>query len=133
MRSEVRSLKSDVRMILYEGGIRLPTSDLRFRTSILLLEHQFLHFLLVFFFVLEIEHGAKDMIPYGGAYTITIVFIFVMMKMMITPKRFHPLERRVPGMNRIMHRSIHEISKKKTGEKYKCIATHDQIRQSKQG
>ena len=90
-------------------------------TSLLLLKHQLLHFLLILFFIFKIEHGSKNMIPNSGTYAITIMFVLVVMKMMISPKGFHPFKWRVPCMYSIMHGAIHKIAQKKTGEEHKCI------------
>ena len=68
MKSEVGSLKSEwnfvkATIILLTSDFRLLTSDFRPPTSVLLLKHQFLHFLFIFFFILKIEHGAEDVVP----------------------------------------------------------------------
>ena len=95
-------------------------------TKKLFLKHQFLHFLFVFFFIFKIEHSAEDMIPYSGAYTKTLVLVLIMMKMMISPKPFHPFEWRIPCMNSVVHSAIHQVTKKKAGEKHESILTQDQ-------
>ena len=107
------------------------TSDFRPLTSTFVPEHQFFHFLLVFLFILQIEHGTEYMVPDCGAYTKTLVFVLIMMKMMISPKPLHPLKRRVPGMNGIMHCAVHEITEKKAREKHKNILTTDQVHNPK--
>ena len=61
-----------------------------------------------------------------------MMFILVMMKMVITPERLHPLEWGIPGVNRVMHRTIHEISKNEAGEEHECVHAHDQVDDSKQ-
>ena len=70
------------------------------------LKHQFLDLLLVFLFFFQIEHGAEYPVPDGAAHPVTFVLVLVMMEVMIPPQRLHPFERRVPGMNRIMHAAI---------------------------
>ena len=83
-------------------------------------EHKFLYFFLVFLFFFQVEHGTKYMVPEGCADPVSFVVVFVMMQMMISPERLHPPERRVPGMYRIVHRSIHQIADKKTRKEHKC-------------
>ena len=73
------------------------------------------------------------MIPDRGANAITIMFVFVMMKMMISPKRFHPLKRGIPGVNSIMHGTIHKVTENKTGEEHKSSLAHDEVHQTKNG
>ena len=110
----------------YTSQRRPPTSGFRLLTSILLIKHQLLHLLFVVLFIFQIEHSSKNMIPDSGAYSETLVFVLVMMKMMISPKSFHPFEWRVPCMNSIVHSAIHEITEKKSREEHKSILATDQ-------
>src|ERR1044072_8528108 len=86
-------------------------------------KHQFLYLFLILLLFIEVEHSAKDMIPKRGAYTKSLVIVFVVMQVMISPQGFHPFERRVPRMNSIVHSAIHEVSQNKTREKHECILT----------
>lgn len=52
---------------------------------------------------------------------------------MISPKTFHPFERRVPGMNSIVHSAIHQVSEYKPGKEHKCLLTYNEVHQSKNG
>jgi len=52
------------------------------------------------------------------------MIILIMMKVMIAPKRLHPFERRVPGMDGIMHGAIKKIAKNKTRKEHKDIIAH---------
>ena len=70
------------------------------------LEHQLLHLLLVLFLLFQVEHGAEDPVPDRAAYTKTFMIILVMMQVVIAPQWFHPSERRIPGMNGIVHGAI---------------------------
>ena len=45
----------------------------------------------------------------------------------------HPFKWRVPGMDSIMHGTIHQVSKYKPWPEHKCILAHDEINQSKNG
>jgi len=56
-----------------------------------------------------------------------------MMKVMIAPERLHPLERRIPGMDGIMHAAIKKIAEHKPGKEHKDIVTHNQVLQTKNG
>ena len=60
------------------------------------------------------------------------MFILVMMQVMVSPEWFHPFKRRVPGMDGIVHGTIHQVTQQKTGEEHECITTDEQIGQSKQ-
>ena len=79
-------------------------------------EHQFFHFLFIFFFFFQVEHGTEHMVPQGGTYAKAPVFIFIMMQVVIAPQSFHPPEWRIPGMDRIVHGSVDQVSKHEAGE-----------------
>jgi len=70
------------------------------------LKHQFLHLLLIFLFFFQIEHRTEHPVPDGAAHPEAFMLVLVMMQMMVPPQRLHPFERRVPGMDRIMHAAI---------------------------
>lgn len=84
----------------------------------LLLKHQLLHFLLIFFLSFQIEHSTKYMIPEGGTHAETLVFIFIVMQVVIAPESLHPFKRRVPGMNGIVHRTIKKVTNHEAREKH---------------
>ena len=86
-------------------------------------KHQLLHFLSILFLLVEIEHGAKDMVPKRGAYTESLVVIFVVMQMMISPQGLHPFKWWIPRMNGIVHGAIHQVTQNKTREKHESILT----------
>ena len=44
---------------------------------------------------------------------------------MIAPQRLHPFKWRIPGMDSIMHASIHQVPEQKTGKKHKSVLPHD--------
>jgi len=91
--------------------------------------HQLLYLLLVLFFLFQIEHGAEDAVPEGAADAISFVLVLVVVQMMITPEWLHPFEGRVPGMDRIMHAAIQEITQHKAGEEHEDVVAHDQAEQ----
>ena len=107
--------------------------DGRLSRLFLLCEHQLLNFLLVFLLTLQIEHGAENMVPKGGAHAEAIVFIFIVMEMMIAPKTLHPLEGRVPGVNGIVHAAIHQVSEYEAREEHECILTDEQVDDAEYG
>jgi hypothetical protein len=52
-----------------------------------------------------------------------------MMQVVVSPQGFHPFERWVPGMNGIMHSTIHEIAQQEAGKEHECITAHNKIHQ----
>ena len=93
-------------MLLHEYDL----FDFYDRKELFIIKHQLPHFLFVLFLFFQIEHGTKDVIPNRAADTKALVLVFIMMKVMIAPQRFHPFEWRIPGMNGIMHSSIHQVT-----------------------
>src|SRR5580692_13142683 len=93
------------------------------------LEHQFLHLLLVFLLLLQVEHRSENPVPDRAAYPETFVVVFIMMEMMVAPKGFHPSERRVPCMDRVMHRPVKQIPQHKSREEHENIGAKDQSHQ----
>src|SRR5215471_346752 len=76
-------------------------------TGMFLPEHKIFYFLFIFIFSFQIKHCTEYPVPDGSADTITPMCIFVMMQVMIAPKRFHPFKRRVPGVDGIVHATVH--------------------------
>src|ERR1700709_1909800 len=93
------------------------------------LVHQLFNLFLVLFFLLKIEHGAKYTVPDRAAHAIPLMLILVMMKVMIAPQCFHPFERRIPGMDRIVHAAIQQVAQDKAGKEHKDIGTDGQAHQ----
>src|SRR5438445_7982304 len=55
-----------------------------------------------------------------------------MMQVMVAPERFHPFERRVPGVDGIVHAAIEEIPKHKTGPEHEYVIAYDEVLQAEQ-
>ena len=89
-----------------------------------------LTFSLSSFSFLKIEHGTKYAVPDGSAYAKTFVIIFIVMQVMIPPERLHPFERRVPGMDSVVHGTIYQITQYEAGEKNERIIFHHQVHDS---
>ena len=96
-----------------------------------LLEHEILDLLLVLFFLVKIEHGAKDAVPDGAADAKTFALIFVVMQVMVTPERLHPFKWRIPGVDGIVHAAIKEITEQEAGEEHKAGRPHRQPKDRK--
>jgi len=99
---------------------------------LLLLKHQFLHLCFIFLLLLQIEHGTEDKIPDGGAYTKALFFILVMMQVVVAPQRLHPFERRVPSVNGVVHRSIHQVAQNKAREENKNVFLQNEVLNAEQ-
>src|SRR5580692_12770042 len=93
------------------------------------LEHQFLHLLLVFLLLLQVEHRSENPVPDRAAYPETFVVVFIMMEMVVAPKGFHPSERRVPRMDRVMHRSIQQVPQHKSRKEHVYVGAEDHAHQ----
>ena len=61
------------------------------------------------------------------------MFVLIVVKMVVAPQGFHPFERRIPGMDRIVHATIEEIAKHKAGKEHEYIVAHDQPVQEEEG
>src|SRR5829696_5867477 len=94
-------------------------------------KHQLLHFLLILFLFLKIEHGSEHVVPDGGAHPEATLFVFIMMQVMVAPERLHPFKWRVPGVNGVMHGAVHQITEYKTREEHENIPVHYQVHQCK--
>ncbi len=66
------------------------------------------------------------MIPDGGTDAETLVVVFVVVQVVIAPESFHPFKRRIPGMDRVVHATVHQVTQDKTREKDKSILRHQQ-------
>ncbi len=61
------------------------------------------------------------------------MLILVMMQVMVPPQRFHPFEGWIPGMNGIMHGTIHQVAQQKARKEHESIAAHNQVHQPEYG
>src|ERR1700733_4819754 len=93
----------------------------------ILFKHQFFYLFFILFFFFQIEHGTKYPVPDSCTDAKTHIVIFIMMKMVISPKRFHPFKGRVPGMDGIMHGAVHQVTEDKSGEKHKSAFSKQYI------
>src|SRR5690606_4081815 len=55
------------------------------------------------------------------------MLILIMMKMVVAPERFHPFEWGIPGMDGIVHRTIHQVADDKSREEHKSDLTQQKV------